>query len=311
MDTRKIGPLEVSVVGLGCNNFGGHLDETRTCEVVESALDEGVSLLDTADIYGGTRSEEFLGRILNGRRDEVVLATKFAMEIDEEHPGGGAPGYVRAAVQDSLRRLRTDRIDLYQLHQPDPETPIQDTLAVLDELVKEGKVRQIGCSNFSAEQLREAEAAVEPGAASFVSLQNQLSLLNRADQDDGLAEAARLHLAYIPFFPLYSGLLSGKYRRGQPPPPGTRIGGMPADRAEQFLSEANFDRVEALTAFAQERGRSLLELAFAWLLAQDPVASVIAGATSPEQVRANVAAGRWRLEPPDLKALDDALRSSD
>jgi aryl-alcohol dehydrogenase-like predicted oxidoreductase len=303
LNKRKIGSLEVSAVGLGCNNFGGRLDEPATRAVIDTALDAGITLLDTADIYGGTLSEEFLGRILEGRRDTVVLATKFGMRVDDEHPGGADPAYVRAALQDSLRRLRTDRIDLYQLHQPDESTPIQDTLEVLNEMVQEGKVRQIGCSNFSAAQLREAAVATRPGSQPFVSVQNQLSLLNRDDFDDGLAEAERLNLAYIPFFPLSSGLLSGKYRRGQAPPPGTRINSMASERAEQFLSAANFDRIEALTRFAEERGRSLLELAFGWLLAQPPVASVIAGATTPEQVRANVAAGAWNMDPEDLAAL--------
>jgi aryl-alcohol dehydrogenase-like predicted oxidoreductase len=311
VNKRKIGKLDVSAVGLGCNNFGGRVDEAATRAVVDAALEAGITLLDTADIYGGTRSEEFLGRILSGRRDSVVLATKFGMKVDDEHPGGADPAYVRAAVADSLRRLRTDRIDLYQLHQPDPSTPIQDTLEVLNELVQEGKVRQIGCSNFSAAQLREAQAAVAPGAPAFVSVQNQLSLLNRGDFDDGLAEAGRLHLAYIPFFPLMSGLLSGKYRRGQAPPPGTRIGGMPPERAGQFLSEANFDRIESLARFAEERGHTLLELAFGWLLAQPPVACVIAGATSPEQLRSNVAAGLWKMDAEELAALDRVLRSSD
>ncbi len=311
MNKRKIGTLDVSSVGLGCNNFGGRIDGAATRAVVDAALEAGITLLDTADIYGGTRSEEFLGRILNGRREGVVLATKFGMKVDDEHPGGADPAYVRAAVQDSLRRLRTDYIDLYQLHQPDASTPIQDTLEVLNELVQEGKVRQIGCSNFSAAQLRQAQAAVAPGAAAFVSVQNQLSLLNRGDFDDGLAEAGRLHLAYIPFFPLMSGLLSGKYRRGQAPPPGTRIGGIPPERAGQFLSEANFDRIESLARFAQERGHTLLQLAFGWLLAQPPVASVIAGATSPEQVRSNVAAGRWQMDAEELNALGAVLGSSD
>ena len=294
-------------MGLGCNNFGGRLDEAATRAVVEAALEAGITLLDTADIYGGTRSEEFLGRILEGRRDQIVLATKFGMRVDEAHTGGADPSYVRSALHDSLRRLRTDRIDLYQLHQPDEATPIQDTLGILNQLVQQGKIRQIGCSNFTAAQLREAADATRPGDEPFVSVQNQLSLLNRADFDDGLAEAGRMGLAYIPFFPLFSGLLSGKYRRGQAPPTGTRIGTMAAERADQFLSEANFDRVDALTRFAEERGRSLLELAFGWLLAQPPVASVIAGATTPEQVRANVVAGRWNLEPKDLRALDVVL----
>lgn len=302
MDTRRIGSLEVSVVGLGCNNFGRRIDEGRTREVVEAALDEGITLFDTADNYGDGKSEEFLGRILQGRRERVVLATKFGgMRPDLGREGGASPAYVREAVEASLRRLQTDRIDLYQLHVPDAETPIADTLGALDELVREGKVREIGCSNFDAGQLREAdEVAAAGGGARFASVQNELSLLERADLDDTLPEAARLGLAYLPYFPLASGLLSGKYRRGEAPPAGTRIAGWDAGDTEEALSDATFDRIERLTAFAEGRGRSLLDLAFAWLLAQGPVASVIAGATSAAQVRANVAAGSWRPDATDF-----------
>ena len=225
METRRIGSLEVSVVGLGCNNFGGRLDEGRTRRVVDEALDAGITFLDTADIYGGTRSEEYLGRILEGRRDRVVLASKFGMRVDDARPGGADPAYIHRAVEDSLRRLRTDHIDLYQLHQPDDATPIEDTLAALDDLVRAGKVREIGCSNLNAKQLRAAQEAGHPDAARFVSVQNELNLLDRRDLDDGLAEATGLGMAYIPFFPLASGLLTGKYRRGEPLPEGTRIAG--------------------------------------------------------------------------------------
>jgi aryl-alcohol dehydrogenase-like predicted oxidoreductase len=308
METRRIGSLEVSAVGLGCNNFGGRLGEAATREVVDAALDAGVTFLDTADSYGDGRSEEFLGRILEGRHDRVVLATKFGgMRADLGREGGASPGYVREAVEASLRRLGTDRIDLYQLHTPDADTPIADTLGALDELVRAGKVREIGCSNFDAGQLREADAAAQPGAARFASVQNQLSLLNPADAGDGLPEAERLHLAYIPFFPLASGLLTGKVRRGEPVPTGSRVAGWPAERTAELLTDATFDRIEALTAFAKERGHSLLDLAFAWLLSLRPVVSVIAGATSPAQVRANVAAGTWRLDPDDLSVLTDEL----
>jgi aryl-alcohol dehydrogenase-like predicted oxidoreductase len=296
MDVRRIGSLEVSVVGLGCNNFGRRIDEERSRAVVEAALEAGITFLDTADIYGETRSEEYLGRILEGRRDDVVLATKFGSRIDDERPGGASPSYVRRAVEDSLRRLRTDRIDLYQLHEPDDRTQIADTLGALDELVCEGKVREIGCSNFSAAQLREAAAAVAPGATGFASVQNELNLLDRADEREGLPEAERLGLAYIPYFPLASGLLAGKYRRDEPAPEGTRIAGWPADRVAEVMTDATFDRIDALTRFGAERGHSLLELAFAWLLATPAVVSVIAGATSPEQVAANVAAAGWRLD---------------
>jgi aryl-alcohol dehydrogenase-like predicted oxidoreductase len=300
MRTRRIGSLEVSVVGLGCNNLGRRIDEDRSRAVVLTALEEGITFLDTADVYGDGRSEEYLGRILEGRRDRVVLATKFGAAVDR---GGGAPAYVRERVEDSLRRLRTDRIDLYQLHQPDPATPIADTLEVLAELVREGKVREIGCSNFSAAQLREADAAAGEGAPRFVCVQNELNLLDRADEAEALPEAERLGLAYIPYFPLASGLLTGKFHRGEPPPEGTRIATWSEADRREALSDERFDRIEALERFAAERGRTLLELAVGWLLSHPPVASVIAGATRPEQVRANAAAAGWIPSPEELAGL--------
>lgn len=302
MQMRRIGSLEASAVGLGCNNFGSRIDEARTREVIDAALDAGINFLDTADIYGGTRSETFIGRILEGRRDHVVIATKFGMTREPHVPGGASPAYVRSAVEASLSRLRTDRIDLYQLHEPRPETPIADTLGALDELVREGKVREIGCSNFTADQLREAGDAA-PGAR-FVSVQNELNLLDRADVDDGLAEAAREGLAYLPYFPLASGRLTGKYRRGASVPEGSRLAGWYDDeeRAEA-LADRVFDRIESLERFAEERGHTLLERAFAWLLSFDAVASVIAGATSPAQVDANVAAAAWVLSRDERDAM--------
>ena len=297
METRKIGSLDVSVVGLGCNNFGRRVDEAGTRAVVDAALDAGVTFLDTADIYGDTRSETFLGRILAGRRDRVVLATKFGMEVAPDKVGA-APGYVRRAIHDSLQRLATDRIDLYQLHEPDPKVPIADTLAVLDELVREGLVREIGCSNFSAQQQREAADAVAGDAARFVSVQNELSLLERSDEADGLAGAAANGLAYIPYFPLASGVLTGKYRRGEPPPEGTRLA-----HYKERVSDEEFDRVDAFARFAEERGHSLLELAFGWLLSHEHVASVIAGATRPDQVEANMASAAWRLTAEEMAAI--------
>ena len=302
METRRIGSLEVSVVGLGCNNFGRRIDEARTREVVETALGEGITLFDTADNYGDGKSEEFVGRILRGRRDQVVIATKFGgMRPDLGREGGAEPAYVREAVEASLQRLQTDRIDLYQLHVPDANTPIADTLGALDELVQAGKVREIGCSNFTAAQLLEADGAATAAAgARFVSVQNELSLLEPADMDDALPEASRLGLAYLPYFPLASGLLTGKYRRGEPPPDGTRIAGWDPEDTEGALTDATFDQIDRLTAFAEERGHSILELAFGWLLGLDPVASVIAGATSAAQVMANVAAGGWRPTASDL-----------
>ena len=301
METRKIGSLEVSVLGLGCNNFGRRVDEAGTRRVVDAAIDAGVTLLDTADIYGGTKSESFLGEILKGRRDRIVLATKFGMEVAADKKGA-APAYIRRAVRDSLERLQTDHIDLYQLHEPDPNVPIADTLATLDELVREGLVREIGCSNFSADQLTEAANAVADGAARFVSVQNELSLLATSDLTDGLAGATALGLAYIPYFPLASGVLTGKYRRGEKAPAGTRLANY-----DETPSDEEFDRVDALTALAAEKGRSLLELAIGWLASLDPVASVITGATKPEQIQANAEASTWRLSGEELAEVEAVL----
>jgi aryl-alcohol dehydrogenase-like predicted oxidoreductase len=301
MNPRRIGALEVSAVGLGCNNFGGRLDAAATAAVVHAAIDAGINFLDTADIYGGALSEEYLGQALRGRRDQVVLATKFGMAVDEKRQGA-RPDYVLAALDDSLRRLKTDRIDLYQLHRPDAAVPIADTLGALDDAVRAGKVREIGCSNFSAEQLREAAAAVSDGAARFVSLQNEYSLMQREPEAEVLPECERQGLAFLPFFPLASGLLTGKYRRGQATPKGTRIA--PGGRFGDLLSADNLDVVEALTRFALTRRHSLLELAVSWLLSRPQVASVIAGATSPEQVATNAKAASWRLTPGELAEID-------
>lgn len=303
MPRRRIGSLEVSVVGLGCNNFGGRIDENASAQVVSAALDVGINFFDTADIYGGTLSEELLGRALGRHRDEVVVATKFGMAVDSERKGA-KPDYVRRALEDSLRRLGTDHVDLYQLHQPDAETPIADTLGALDELVRAGKVREIGCSNFSAEQLREAHAAVGEGAARFVSVQNEYSLLKREPEREVLAECERLAMVFIPYFPLASGVLSGKYRRGQAPPAGTRLAGASVGRADSPLSDERLSAVEALEAFAAKTGHSVLELAIAWLAARPSVASVIAGATAPAQVRTNAKASSWVLTDEQLAEVD-------
>jgi aryl-alcohol dehydrogenase-like predicted oxidoreductase len=287
-------------VGLGCNNFGGRIDAERSTEVVNAALDNGITFFDTADIYGGTKSEEFLGQALGRRRHEVVLATKFGMKVDDDRHGA-KPAYVRAALEDSLRRLGTDTIDLYILHTPDPETPIADTLGALDDCVTAGKVLQIGCSNFSAAQLREA-AAVPDGAARFVCVQNEYSLLQRQPEVEVLAECERQGISFVPYFPLASGLLTGKYKRGEPPPPGGRLSGMPT---EHFAAlEPRLQRAESLAAFAEEQGHTLLELAISWLLCRRPVASVIAGATSRAQVEANATAGDWILDDAQLDAVD-------
>jgi len=303
METRRIGTLEVSVVGLGCNNFGGRLDAGETARVVDAALDAGINFLDTADIYGKTLSETYLAGALKGRRDRVVLATKFGMKVDEERHGA-RPEYVRQACDDSLRRLGTDYIDLYQLHTPDASVPVAETLGALDELVKAGKVREIGCSNFTPTQLREAEEAVRPGGARFVSVQNEYSMIHREPETGVLGACERLGIAFIPYFPLASGLLTGKYRRGQPVPEGTRLA---EDRFAGNRSAENLELVERLIAFSEARGHTLLELAFSWLLTRPTVASVIAGATRPEQVRGNAAAAGWALTAGDLAELDGIL----
>ena len=304
MRTRPIGSLQASVIGLGCNNFGRRVDAAGTKRVLDAAIDAGVTFLDTADLYGDTDSEAFMGRALEGRRDQVVLATKFGWP--KEGYGGAHPDHVRRAFEASLKRLRTDHVDLYQLHHPDPEVPIADTLGALAELVQAGHVREIGCSNFSAAQLDEAQAAVASGAPRFVSVQNEYSLLHREPEVEVLPACERLGMAFLPFFPLKSGLLTGKYRLGQPLPEGTRISAN-RDRFAELTSDEALQRVERLIAFAEARGREVLDLAFAWLLARPQVASVIAGATSPEQVRRNAAAADWQLTDDELAEVDALL----
>jgi aryl-alcohol dehydrogenase-like predicted oxidoreductase len=305
METRKIGSLTISAVGVGCNNFGGRIDLAATQAVVDAALDEGITLFDTADIYGGGTSEELLGAALGARRDDVIIATKFGAGDGTTLPSGASARSVSTAVEGSLRRLGTDRIDLYQLHAPDRATPIDETLDALDRLVRDGKVREIGCSNFDGAMLDEAETVAEQkGLARFVSVQNELSLLRRRGEQDLLDACDRHDLAILPYFPLASGMLTGKYRRGVEPPAGTRLAGMPAQRREQALSDRRFDVVESLAAFAEERGHTLLELAMSWLAGLPHIASVIAGATKPEQVRANVAAIGWSLSADERAELD-------
>ena len=304
MEKRTIGSLEVSLVGLGCNNFGWRIDAAATARVVDTALDAGINFLDTADVYGTGQSEEFLGQALKGRWNAVVLATKFGSKMDDERPGGAKPDYIRRAVEDSLRRLGTDRIDLYQLHRPDAGTPIEETLAALDALVKEGKVREIGASNFTTEQIGEAEAAARHGAARFVSIQNEYSLLHREPEKSVLPDCIRHRLAFLPYFPLANGLLTGKYRPGQAAPPGSRG---EAGWGPKVFTEENLEIVERLRQFAESRGRSLLDLAFSWLASRPAVASVIAGAKTPDQVRANAAAASWSLSEADLVAVDRIL----
>ena len=308
MEQRRIGSLSVTVVGIGCNNFGARIDEKRTEEVVNAALAAGINFFDTADAYGEGKSEELLGRFLGSRRSQVIVATKFGLEIAGQ--GSGArPEYIRKAFDASLRRLKTGYIDLYQLHKPDPDVPIAETLGALDDLVRAGKVREIGCSNFSAQQLREATAvgAARPGSARFVSVQNEYSLLHREPEEGVLAECERQHLAFLPFFPLMSGLLTGKYRKGQPIPPDTRVAKF--ERYRKLLTEENLDKVEALIGFAESRRHTVLELAFSWLLAHEVVASVIAGASSARQVADNASAATWKLTTDDLHEIDALLRT--
>jgi aryl-alcohol dehydrogenase-like predicted oxidoreductase len=299
MRTRNLGDggPEVSVVGLGTNNFGRRIDYDQTLAVIDAALDAGITLFDTADIYGQGMSEGYIGRALEGRRDRVILATKFGSPMDERPDDSpGRREYIRWAVESSLRRLRTDVIDVYQQHRPDTTTPIDETLGALNELVDEGKVRWIGASNFSVEQIESGEtAARERGIARFVSVQNEYSLAEREAEDDVLPACERLGIGFLPYFPLASGLLTGKYTRGVKPTEGRLV--------DREIADARWDTVEALQAFADARGIALLDLAFAGLLAQPAVSSVIAGATKPEQVRANVAAGELELSPADVEEL--------
>jgi aryl-alcohol dehydrogenase-like predicted oxidoreductase len=299
MRTRFLGDggPEVSVVGLGTNNFGRRCDYEQTHAVIDAALDAGVTLFDTADIYGQGMSEEYIGRALEGRRDRVLIATKFGSEMNERpEERRGNPDYIQWAVEGSLRRLRTDVIDVYQMHRPDPLTPIEETLGALNDLVHNGKVRWIGSSNFSSEQIEAAEEVARgAGFHRFVSVQNEYSFVEREAEDEVLATCETLGLGFLPYFPLASGLLTGKYRRGEVATEGRLAGReIPAER---------WDRVEALQRFAEERGASLLEVAIGGLLAMPAITSVIAGATTPEQVRANVAAGSWEPSAEDVEEL--------
>jgi len=300
--TRKIGSLEVSVVGVGCNNFARQLDFAQTQRVVDAALDEGVTFFDTADHYGRPRtsSESYLGEALGARRSKVVIATKFGRVLDDERQGA-SPAYIRFAIEAALKRLRTDYIDLWQLHIPDPATPIEETLGALDELVKEGKIREIGSSNFCVEQTLEAAAVARAnGTARFVATQAEYSLLARGIETGLLPACEQNAVGLLPYLPLYNGLLTGRYRAGDAPPPGSRIGGKDEATQARIFSARNMAILGDLIAFAEARGRTVLELAFAWLLAHDAVPSVIAGVSSPAQVSGNVAAARWELTPEEL-----------
>jgi aryl-alcohol dehydrogenase-like predicted oxidoreductase len=313
MESRKIGALDVPVAGLGGNNFGTRLDETRTRAVVTAALEAGVRLFDTADLYGDGTSERLLGRALGGSRTEVSIATKFGMRTPPRGLAPGGAAWVEEACEQSRERLGVERIDLYWFHQPDPGTPIAETLAAMNRLVEEGKVREIGCSNFSAEQLDEAaRVAAAEGLRPFAAVQNQYSLLHRAPELGVLAACERLGMAFVPFFPLSSGALTGKYRRGLPAPAGTRLGGGGGQPAEEALGLERLAVVERLARYAEAHGHTLLELALSWLASRPAVAAVIPGATSPEQVRANtMAAEAWRLTPAEIAEVRELVEGRD
>ncbi|GLY98267.1 aldo/keto reductase [Actinoplanes sp. NBRC 103695] len=313
MSYRRLGAsgLLVSVVGLGCNNFGRKLDADQTRTVVDAAIDAGITLFDTADIYGTPHgaSEEFLGAALKGRRDEVVLATKFGMNMEglngNDRGVRGSRSYIIRAVESSLRRLETDYLDLYQMHEPDPGTPIDETLAALDDLVRSGKVRYLGNSNFAGWQIADADwTARAAGHTPFISAQNQYSLLERDVETEVVPACEQYGLGLLPFFPLNSGLLSGKYRRGEKPAEGTRLA---QDRYQRWIDGADWDTIEALTAFGASFDKTLLDVAIAGLASRPAVTSVIAGATTPDQVRQNVAAGSWELTTDQVAALDEIL----
>jgi aryl-alcohol dehydrogenase-like predicted oxidoreductase len=308
LEQRNLGRsgLIVSAVGLGCNNFGGRMDMEATRAVVHKALDLGVTFFDTADTYGNRgASEEYLGRALAGRRHDIVLATKFGRPMDQEgRLQGASRRYIMQAVEASLRRLDTDYIDIYYQHIDDPRTPIEETLRALDDLVHQGKVRYIGCSWLPAWQVVEAQwTARHSNLAQFVSCQERYNVLERELDGELMPALQSYGLGLIPFAPLANGLLTGKYRREEPPPSGTRMEAMP-QVAERYLTQANWDRVERLAAFCAARERTLLDLAFSWLLHRPMVASVIAGATTPEQVAANVAATGWALSREDMDEID-------
>jgi len=309
MEVRNLGRsgLRVSAIGLGCNNFGGRIDLAGTRKVIHKALDLGITFFDTADVYGNRGgSEDEMGQVLGDDRKRIVLASKFGMPMDDAGvKAGGSRRYIMQAVEDNLRRLRTDWLDLYQIHAPDPHTPIEETLRALDDLVRQGKVRYIGCSNFPAWQVVESQwTAKANNLNAFVSCQDEYSLLVRNVVEPQLRPAMLQYgMGLLPFFPLASGVLTGKYRRNAPMPSGTRLANT-ARLADRYLTERNWPVAERLGDFAEQRGHTLLELAFSWLLAQAPVASVIAGATRPEQLEQNVKAGNWVLTAEELADVD-------
>ncbi len=308
MEYRRLGNsgLQVSIAGLGCNNFGMRIDAEQTRAVVGRALDEGITLFDTADIYGGRgKSEEMLGKALGSRRHEVIVASKFGMAMgDGPYQKGGSRRYIMAAVEASLKRLGTDYIDLYQIHAPDPPTPQEETLSALDAIVRAGKVRYIGSSNFAGWQVAEAAwISHAQELAPYISAQNQYNLLDRRIERELIPACRHFGVGILPYFPLASGFLTGKYRRGQEPPKDTRLGVM-GSRMGQILSDANFDVLEKLEQHARGAGHSMVDLATSWLVAQPEVSSVISGATKPEQVSENIKACGWTMTPDDLAAID-------
>lgn len=308
METRSVGSLEVSVAGLGCNNFGMRIDEAASRAVVDAALDVGINHFDTADMYGGGKSEEFLGRALGSRRADVVITTK-AGGVVPDGEAGGSEALINRVCDESLARLGTDYIDLYLLHYPDAKTPIGETLTAFGKLIAAGKVREIGCSNFTGPMLEAADAAAKDlGVSRFVNVQNDYSLLNRAVEDDVIPACEKLEIVLMPYFPLASGMLTGKYTKGQPHPEGTRLAAW-GPRAAMFASDEKFDVVERLAEYAEAHGHTLPELALSWLAGAPTVGSVIAGATSPEQVRANAAAtAAWVLTPEERAEVDALAR---
>ena len=312
MQQRKLGnsDLVVSLLGVGGNNFATRLDLDATRKVVDKAIDLGVTLFDTADIYGNFGgSEDYIGQVLGPRRKQVILATKFGMAMNKEGTlKGASPAYIRSSIEGSLRRLRTDWIDLYQLHQDDPDTPLEQTMATLGELVREGKVRYIGCSNLAPARIRQAQAiAAKAGTARFISAQDEYSLLVRGIEKDLMPTLAEQGLGLIPFSPLAGGLLSGKYRKDAPMQPGARL--TTTKRfADKYMTDANWPRVEKLRAFAEQRGHTLLDLAMGWLSTNPQVGSVIAGASTPQQLEQNLQAVEWHLDAADLAAIDRILK---
>lgn len=308
MQHRQLGRsgLRVSLVGLGCNNFGGRIDKAATAQVIDAAIDHGITLFDTADTYGERGgSETVMGELLGPRRKGIVLATKFGMEMaDDGEKVGGSRRWIMQAVEDSLRRLKTDWIDLYQYHRWDPNTPIEETLRALDDLVRSGKVRYVGCSNMPAWMVATSRwAAREIATLPFICAQDEYSLVVREAEKELIPALNHYGMGLLPYFPLASGLLTGKYQRNAPMPAGARLTNTQR-LADRYLTEANWTKAEKLADFAAERGKSMVELAFSWLAAQVPVASVIAGATKPEQVAANVRAAEWKLTAEDLAAID-------